>query len=320
MSFDAKIKNHFNKYGFELTNGTGPFVFQIKNSMHLPMSKAIEIIKADNYCPILSQNRISANLEFTVVPYNKPRIFENLTCARKKMNEDELWDSIESTTHLYKEGIPFIIQGKQLPYSSTTEAKNEMLQNCTQANSFVVEFLDQAPTKGNVLDLGCGLGSNSVLFLKKGWNVVAIDNSSLVIDIFQKKIQTENSKYIENEQLIIVNSDISEIDFNAKKFDLVICIDVLPYINSKKLKSVINKIYNSLLPNGQFIGTLFFNPPKGPNTLVEYLNKLGAHFYEGSHIVPALLENSGFHVDECQIRIDPLDYEPIVAQFIATKK
>ena len=88
-------------------------------------------------------------------------------------------------------------------------------------------------------------------------------------------------------------------------------------IDSKKLKPLIQKIHNSLVLNGTFIGTLFISTKnQAPNK--ELLEKLGAHFYKNEYLVPALLEHSGFNIEECIPRfVKGSDSRCI--QFIATK-
>lgn len=80
-----------------------------------------------------------------------------------------------------------------------------------------------------------------------------------------------------------------------------------------------HKIHNTLVINGQLIGTLFLS--KKNNVFGELLGKVGAHFYPEAHFVPALLEHSNFFIEECTHRIDLEDSEVGIScvQFVAKK-
>lgn len=297
-------------------------VFRVMHSASIPARVVLEIISSAKYCPLLSQNRNDGDLEFSVVPYKKQPNFERADCEKTAMTAEALWKSIEATTSLVRgEDDPIIIRGKQI-FPSLREAKQQMVTACTRASSLMVEFLDRAPRGGKALDIGCGSGVNSIPLLAKGWHVIAIDRSDGALATYQQAALAGGVNYLKNGQLRLIKGDITTQEFPPDRFDLVICVDVLPYIASKEIRRLMDKIHQSLVLDGQFFGTVFFAESTTQNLPVEMLAKLGAHFYPGAHIAPALLEYTGFYSEECILRLgeDGVGIPPNCVQFRARKK
>ena len=308
------INSAFESFG--LTVGSNANIFKINNSHCIPKKVALEIISSAKYCPIFSENRIDGNLVFTVVPYKKEEHFEKAECRRKDIPYETLWESIESTHSLLEEGKPIIVDGKKI-FNDPLEGINFLASACNKMSSLVVEFFDRAPEKGTVLDLGCGTGVNSIRFLQNGWNVLAADLSEGALRSYKNTVSKTHGEYIKNGQLNLICGDITTVEIPPQSCDLIICVDVFPYIESSKLKALMIKIHRALVLDGILIGTLFFSP-QCRSSYHELKEKLGVHFYQGEYIAPALLEHSGFHVDECSIRFDT-GIEPECVEFMATK-
>lgn len=305
----------FAREGF-VVNSICNNVYRINNSDRLTKRCAEGIISSLQYSPIVSQNRIDGNIEFTVVPYEVGEKFNKAVCKNKEMSSDELWSSVEATRSLFKKGEPIVVRGKRL-YDSFLEGESKMAMACSGVATFIIEFFDQDLPKGVALDLGCGKGGNSLPLLKRGWDVVAVDKISEVLEIYRSSANRVNRKFLETGSLRLINADIVSHELSRSRFDIVICVDVLPYIDSKKLKSLMEKIHYALVPNGRFMGTLFFSVP-GNEIVEELMGKLGAHFYEGEHVVPSLLKHSGFHANDCAIRLCDQGAS-VCVEFSATK-
>lgn len=99
-------------------------------------------------------------------------------------------------------------------------------------------FLKHIPPKGNILDLGCGSGRDSLHFLNKGYNVISIDASEEMV-----KLSSELTK----RKTIFMN--IEEIDFHDEFDGIWACASLL-HINKNLSESVFNILCNALKNKG----------------------------------------------------------------------
>ena len=97
--------------------------------------------------------------------------------------------------------------------------------------------------KLTVLDYGCGEGSNINYFIKNyKYDGYGVDISEPSIKICKK---------INKERFKIIDSKVNENDnFFNTKFDLIISIQVLYYLNKKDLEIRLLSLNNMLKPNG----------------------------------------------------------------------
>jgi len=169
----------------------------------------------------------------------------------------------------------------------------------------------------SVMDLGCGQGNNLFKFIYyKTPSVIGFDKKESLITKFKEQIKEtyghKNVKGFDTDAISenIHMDDITDVNskflnYSGDPIDIVLCVDVLPYLDFKKIQRVLEKIYQVLKPNGKFYGTLFIqqkNPQLLPGvtkeknkTVIEMLGKLGATYLsevDGRN----LLEKSGFHV------------------------
>lgn len=88
----------------------------------------------------------------------------------------------------------------------------------------------------NILDLGCGTGVLTKELSHLSKTVTAIDFSERAIDIALRKCQASNIKFQCND---IRNLALQE------RYDLIVCSEVLYYLNSQELVQFLKKIRNS---------------------------------------------------------------------------
>lgn len=286
-------------------------VYTIENSYSLPKNVAEKIISSAKYCPIFSENRVNKNLEFTVVPFGAHLKFEKINFKLVNMTNENFSSLIESTKTYVDDGKSIRFIEEQLQFA---EAHKRIMLKCNTISSQVLEFCVQPLKRGTILDLGCGRGANSIPFLKKGWKVIGVDQLPEVLDLYRQVAL----KYLENGQLELIHDDITNYKFAKNTFDLVICVDVLPYIIPQKLTKLMNQINETLVLNGRFFGTLFFSGSDEDGPEKELFRKLGGHFYPGADFTPALLDKSGFHIEECSLRFESTKIK--CAEFIVIKK
>ncbi len=104
----------------------------------------------------------------------------------------------------------------------------------------------------DILDLGCGLGWNSVFLAREGFNIWAGDICKEYIDILRDKANKMNLKNINCKQF-----DMKAIPpYEDNSFDVVICTSTLNHGTFREIKMTIDEIHRVLKPNGILITDL----------------------------------------------------------------
>jgi len=104
--------------------------------------------------------------------------------------------------------------------------------------------------EGIVLDLGCGDGRFTSWFLKNTKaKVVSVDCNHISLnDLFKRE-----KKNLIKKRLILIKSDINNLNFETKKFDIIFSYEVMYYLEKKKYFINLRKILKSLKINGNLI-------------------------------------------------------------------
>lgn len=98
--------------------------------------------------------------------------------------------------------------------------------------------------KSPVLDLGCGLGNDTLYLVKKGFSVIACDYSNVALEQVN-----QNIKDVKTIQL-----DISlPLPFEDNSFDLIIADLSLHYFDEKATINIMKEIKRILKPNGNLL-------------------------------------------------------------------
>ncbi len=133
---------------------------------------------------------------------------------------------------------------------------------------------------GDILEIGAGIGSFSEKLSKKG--------SLTVTDINRRYLYNIKEKYGSKIRIGYGDIEKNEYDFNNKKFDTIVCLNVMEHIKNDS-KAVINMYY--LLKKG---GKLILLVPAHMCLFSNFDKKLG-HFrrYKKGNVY-RLLRDSGF--------------------------
>lgn len=123
------------------------------------------------------------------------------------------------------------------------------------------KFINLIPKKGNILDLGCGPGHHSRVFVDNGFNVEGIDLSTEMISIAKKKVSRANFQVM----------DILDLNFEKESFDGIWASASLLHIPKKSLKSVLIQL-QSILEND---GVLYISLKKGVGSEIIKDNRYG---------------------------------------------
>ena len=121
------------------------------------------------------------------------------------------------------------------------------------------DFLKHIPKDGHILDLGCGSGRDSLEFIKRGYNITAVDGS--------KELSIAASKVIGQE---VICNKFEDLQLTEKFHGIWACASLL-HINKRDLINVIKNISSNLEDNGVFY--MSFKYGKG-----EYIDEKGRYF------------------------------------------
>lgn len=125
-------------------------------------------------------------------------------------------------------------------YKNTTYAK---------PNYTIKKFIELKIKPRNAIELGCGAGRDTVCLIKNGWNVLAIDRENVESRI-AAKLSEEELK-----QFKFLKRKFEEIELENN--NLVVANFSLPFCNKNNFKELWNKINNSILKDGYFVGNFF---------------------------------------------------------------
>jgi SAM-dependent methyltransferase len=99
-------------------------------------------------------------------------------------------------------------------------------------------FLELIPPYGRILDAGCGSGRDSLYFMKKGYDVVAIDASEELVRLASALLG-----------MAVLNMSFQELEF-IEEFDGIWACGSLLHVPKNEIKDVLNRLSRSLRKDG----------------------------------------------------------------------
>jgi ubiquinone/menaquinone biosynthesis C-methylase UbiE len=153
----------------------------------------------------------------------------------------EFWDKVPCGTGgiLYPEG--------------TKEYFEAVAQNRFKKEFWIADFVNFERWNGkNVLEIGCGAGSDLVKFAERGADITGIDLSTKSIELTLKRLEVYglNGKAIE--------ADTENLPFGDNTFDCVASIGVLHHTTD--MAKAISEVRRVLKPNGEIRIMLYHKP------------------------------------------------------------
>ena len=103
------------------------------------------------------------------------------------------------------------------------------------------KFLALLPKGGNILDLGCGSGRDSLCFLQKGFQVTAVDGSEELAKFAGELIEQE-----------VVVSDFKDLVLPTASFDAIWASASLLHVHSEALPGILAKVIDLAKPGAIF--------------------------------------------------------------------
>lgn len=118
--------------------------------------------------------------------------------------------------------------------------------NITIRMETIREYLTDMERCPSILDIGCGDGSLSVQLLNQETRLTLLDRSNGMLEIATSRVSDELRANV-----TIINDNFLTADLGEQKFDLIICVGVLAYVED--LAAFLRRLVRSLKPNGSLI-------------------------------------------------------------------
>lgn len=103
----------------------------------------------------------------------------------------------------------------------------------------------------SMLDLGCGVGRNSIYLAKENFEVVGLDISLTALKIASKWSKKENLRNI-----AFVQAAMTDLPLSDGSFDAVISVSVIHHAVKRAIMKTIDEVYRVLRQNGFFLANL----------------------------------------------------------------
>jgi len=98
-----------------------------------------------------------------------------------------------------------------------------------------------------VLDIACGTGQYGSNILKKGGKWVGLEFSLNMLAQARKNLAGNKNR------ASLVNADITQLPFTVESFDIVFCIGILSYFDSKAAGKILRDLPTLLVPGGKLV-------------------------------------------------------------------
>lgn len=166
----------------------------------------------------------------------------------------------------------------------------------------LIKFFRDLPTRGHLLDIGCGQGRNALPLAKEGYDVTGIDISAVGLDQMQDIAAKEG--------LTIKSKRIDVHEFSGfQDFDYVLLDNMLHFGKREKNKEtrLLSNVFEEI-DGGAMVAICIQHVGKRAETLIEILSRFrGTEILLNERFVHAY-EQSGIH------GIQKTEYLLIVAQ------
>ena len=138
----------------------------------------------------------------------------------------------------------------------------EVTKTSPPSETAICAVREYGDNKGLVIDLGCGAGTDSLYFLKNGWNVLAVDSNPEFIVESKSKMPEELQTRLQ----------IEKMEFEDLSLPMAECIIAnfsLPFCKPGQFKTMWSKIVKHISIGGIFSGIFFGNRDEWVNEFSE---------------------------------------------------
>lgn len=172
-------------------------------------------------------------------------------------------------------------------YNENAKAYFDKTKDIDVKNDYNV-FLKYLSKKANILDLGCGSGRDSKYFIKKGYNVTALDGSIELCNLATAYIGKP-----------VLNMDFIDLRFN-NEFNGIWAFASLLHLDRKSFLDVLGKLYTALKHGGVLYLDMKLKADFSQNEGDLYVS------YYSKETLFNLLESNKFSIKEYSITKDVL--------------
>ena len=99
------------------------------------------------------------------------------------------------------------------------------------------------PSRGSILDIGCGVGSNLPVLQSHRWNAIGIDQSFYALSLASKRFK-----------IPLVNGDMNQLPIKPNSVGLIIALDILEHLDDDL--NGIRELYQALSKRGVLVLTV----------------------------------------------------------------
>lgn len=148
------------------------------------------------------------------------------------------------------------------------------------------KFMNLVSENGHILDLGCGPGHHSRVFVENGFAIDGIDLSTEMINIAKKEVTGAKFQVM----------DIMDLKFEKELFDGIWASASLLHIPKTNIKSVLKKLKYLMVRNG----VLYISLKKGDGSEVLKDSRYGGvdkfYVYYQPEEIEKILKSVGFEI------------------------
>ena len=114
--------------------------------------------------------------------------------------------------------------------------------NSNPVHSEVLEAMESL-SSGKALDLGCGQGRNALFLAQHGFEVTAVDQNELALEILQSIVEQEDL------EMTVGLYDINSANLK-QSYDLIVSTVVLMFLQADRIPAIIRNMQDQTNPGG----------------------------------------------------------------------
>ena len=153
--------------------------------------------------------------------------------ADNPMAQPQAWHRVEALTDDVEWFLEFYCEPKD--YFPKKYNSNPVHSEVLEAMQFL--------SPGKALDLGCGQGRNALFLAQQGFDVTAVDQNELALEILQSIVEQEDL------EMTVGLYDINSADL-TQTYDLIVSTVVLMFLQADLIPAIIQNMQDQTNPGG----------------------------------------------------------------------